>query len=118
MYPAYHKIKVAKQLCYPSDVNVTETCAEIKLQSLMDHATMRLCKVQEDVLKSVRDLRTLDIIVKWGCEGAEQSRYKQKFSSENCSYQSLFHISMVPIHLMDLLSLGLSPLHTCIRFFE
>ncbi|GBO38284.1 hypothetical protein AVEN_22709-1 [Araneus ventricosus] len=48
MYPAYHKIKAAKQLCYPSDVNVTETFAEIKLQSLIDHTIMRLCKVQED----------------------------------------------------------------------
>ncbi|GBM41033.1 hypothetical protein AVEN_180940-1 [Araneus ventricosus] len=118
MYPAFHKIKAAKQLCYLSDVNVTETFAEIKLQSLMHHATMRLCKMQEDVLKSARDLRTLDIIVKWGCDGAEQSRYKQKFSSENCSYQSLFNISILPIHLMDLLPLGLSPLHTWIRFFE
>ncbi|GBN76516.1 hypothetical protein AVEN_213872-1 [Araneus ventricosus] len=78
MYPAYHKIRAAKQLCYPNDVNVTETFAEIKFQFLMDHTTIRLCKVQEDVLKSTRDLRTLDIIVKWDCDGAEQSRYKQK----------------------------------------
>ncbi|GBM84800.1 hypothetical protein AVEN_217788-1 [Araneus ventricosus] len=98
MYPAYHKIKAAKQLCYPSDVNVTETFAEIKLQSLMDHTIMRLCKVQ-DVLKSTRDLRTLDIIVKWDCDGTGRSRYKQKFSSENYSDESLFSISMVPFQI-------------------
>ncbi|GBN51841.1 hypothetical protein AVEN_33343-1 [Araneus ventricosus] len=40
MYPAYHKIKAAKQLCYPSDVNVTETFAEVRLQSLIDHTIM------------------------------------------------------------------------------
>ncbi|GBO01153.1 hypothetical protein AVEN_64229-1 [Araneus ventricosus] len=71
MDPAYHKMKAAKQLCYPSDVNVTEIFAEIKLESLMDHIIMRLCKVLEDVLKSIRDLRSLDIIVKWDCDGAE-----------------------------------------------
>ncbi|GBM77805.1 hypothetical protein AVEN_142164-1 [Araneus ventricosus] len=32
MYPGY-KIKAANQLCYPSDVNVTETFAEINLRS-------------------------------------------------------------------------------------
>ncbi|GBL75702.1 hypothetical protein AVEN_155009-1 [Araneus ventricosus] len=98
MYPIYHKIKVAKQLFYPSDVNVTETFGEIKLQSLMDHTIMRLSKVQEDVLKFIRDLRSLDI-VKWGCDGVEQSRYKQKFSSKNCSDASLFSISIVPIQI-------------------
>ncbi|GBO10578.1 hypothetical protein AVEN_128536-1 [Araneus ventricosus] len=36
MYPAYHKIKAEKQLCYPSDVNVTEIFAEVKLQSLIN----------------------------------------------------------------------------------
>ncbi|GBL81099.1 hypothetical protein AVEN_83164-1 [Araneus ventricosus] len=40
MYPPYHKIKAAKQLCYPSDVDVTETFAEIKLQSLIHHTIM------------------------------------------------------------------------------
>lgn len=99
IYPAYHKIKAAKQLCYPSDINITETFAEIKLQSLMDHTINRLCKVQEEVLKSIKDLKTLNIIVKWGCDGAEQNRYKQKFTGETCSDESLFSISMVPIQI-------------------
>ncbi|GBO00717.1 hypothetical protein AVEN_173619-1 [Araneus ventricosus] len=40
MYPAYHKIKAEKQLCYPSDVNVAETFAEVKLQSLINLTIM------------------------------------------------------------------------------
>ncbi|GBL86784.1 hypothetical protein AVEN_96024-1 [Araneus ventricosus] len=40
MHPAYHKIKAAKQLCYSSDVNVTETFADVKLQSLIDHTIL------------------------------------------------------------------------------
>ncbi|GBM48339.1 hypothetical protein AVEN_106537-1 [Araneus ventricosus] len=40
MYPAYQTIQAARQLCYPSDVNVTETFAEIKLQSPNDCTIM------------------------------------------------------------------------------
>lgn len=99
MYPPYYKVKGAKLLCYPSDINVTETCAEIKLQSLLDHTITRLCKAQEEVLKSVTDLSGLAIIVKWCCDGAEQVRYKQKFTEEQSNDESLFSISMVPIQL-------------------
>ncbi|GBM99502.1 hypothetical protein AVEN_119781-1 [Araneus ventricosus] len=63
---------------------------------------MRLGKVQEDVLKSITDMRTLDIIVKWSCDRAQQIRCEQKFSSENCSDESLFSISMVPNQIYSL----------------
>ena len=32
--------------------------------------------------------------MKWGYDGAEQNRYKQKFSEEQCSDESLFSISI------------------------
>lgn len=99
MYPPYHKVKAAKQLCYPCDISVTETRAEVKLQSLMDHTITRLCKAQEEVLTTIGDLQSMEIIVKWGCDGAEQTKYKQKFSEEHCSDESLFSISIVPIQL-------------------
>ncbi|KAG5861016.1 hypothetical protein JTB14_009672 [Gonioctena quinquepunctata] len=55
MYPTYHEVKAAKQLCYPNEMTVTETYSEVKLQSLMHHTIERLCKVQEEVLKTRRD---------------------------------------------------------------
>lgn len=39
------------------------------------------------------------IIIKWGCDGSEQNRYKQKFSEEHFTDESLFSISMVPIQI-------------------
>lgn len=99
MFPPYYKVKAAKKLCYPSEINVTETHAEVELQSLMDHTVKRLCKAQEEVLQTITDLTNLEIIVKWGCDGAEQNRYKQKFSEENSSDESMFSISMVPIQM-------------------
>ncbi|KAK9680914.1 hypothetical protein QE152_g38725 [Popillia japonica] len=72
------KVQAATRLCHPDDIRVSETYAEVKLQSLMDHTVTRLCKAQEEVIKAVNNLKTINIIVKWGCDGAEQNYYKQK----------------------------------------
>ncbi|KAJ8876445.1 hypothetical protein PR048_020890 [Dryococelus australis] len=87
MYPPYYRVKMTKESCYPSDINVTETHSEIKIQSLMDH--IPLCKMQEEVLKTINDMKSLDTLVKWGCDGGEENKYSNK---------SLFTISMVLIH--------------------
>lgn len=94
-------MKEAKKRCYPTEITITEISAEIQLQSLIDHTVRRLCQVQEEILMSM-DLTTnnnLNIIIKWGCDGSEQNRYRQKFSDEQYSKESLFSISVVPIQI-------------------
>ncbi|KAG5880333.1 hypothetical protein JTB14_017936 [Gonioctena quinquepunctata] len=49
-YPPYHEVETAEQLCYSNQLNVTETHAEVKLQSSMDYTIERLCTVQEEVI--------------------------------------------------------------------
>ncbi|KAJ8895969.1 hypothetical protein PR048_001310 [Dryococelus australis] len=58
-----------------------EKSIEISLKSLIDHTVKRLCDVQQ-VFESLYLLETkaLTIIIKWGCDGAEHSKYKQKFT--------------------------------------
>ncbi|GBM12359.1 hypothetical protein AVEN_211549-1 [Araneus ventricosus] len=46
MYTPYHKVKEAKQLCYPHSISVTETSAEITLQTLVDHNVSRICHIE------------------------------------------------------------------------
>ncbi|KAK9674988.1 hypothetical protein QE152_g40730 [Popillia japonica] len=82
LYPAYYKVKAAKQLCYPEEINITEISADIKLQCLIDHTVTRLCEVQRDVLELSDTVGPLHIVIKWGCDGAEQKRYRQQFSEE------------------------------------
>lgn len=103
LYPAYYRVREAKQQCYPSSINVTEELAEIKLQSLIDHTVKRLCQAQIEVLRNfcTPEKNHLQLIIKWGCDGADQQRYKQKYSQEGCSDESLFSISMVPLQLCD-----------------
>ncbi|XP_036340424.1 uncharacterized protein LOC118749752 [Rhagoletis pomonella] len=75
IYPSYNCLKESKVLCYPEKITVTETYAEIELQSLIDHSLRRLCLAQEEVLLSIPEVNELNAIIKWGCDGAEHSCY-------------------------------------------
>ncbi|GBN12149.1 hypothetical protein AVEN_238459-1 [Araneus ventricosus] len=100
LYLSYHKVKEAKQIFCPHSISMTETSAEIILQTLVDHTVSRICHI-EFVTEKLR-LSTkiaFEIIMKWGCDVSEQNRYKQKFSEENFSDKSLFSICVVPLQI-------------------
>lgn len=102
-YPSYEKLSAAKKRCYPSDITVNETLAEVKLQSLLDHTCDRILKVQEEVINSLPSevLTNLKLICKWGCDGSSgHSEYKQKFTNEDCSDGSMFLTSLVPLQIL------------------
>ncbi|GBM83987.1 hypothetical protein AVEN_110119-1 [Araneus ventricosus] len=79
-YPPYHKVKDSKQLYYPHGTSVTETSAEMTVQTLVDHTVSRICHI-EFVIEKIRlsTNATFEVIMKWGCDGYEQNRCKQKF---------------------------------------
>lgn len=103
LLPSYHKIKEAKTKCYPDSKTVSESSAECGLQSLLNHSVKRICLAQKDVLNSIDDFKTglkeISLIIKWGCDGAQQKSYKQKFSSGDHFDENLFSVSMVPIQM-------------------
>jgi hypothetical protein len=69
LYPSYHTVLEAKKdPRISSDTSVSETCAEIKLQSLLNLTTERLVLTQQDVLNhaSLNDIEDLQLIYKWG----------------------------------------------------
>lgn len=41
-YPCYSVLQKLKKECYPEIQRVTETCAEVRVQNLMDHTAKRL----------------------------------------------------------------------------
>lgn len=104
IYPCYSSIKKAKKECYPSEnsIIVSETLAEVKLQSLLDHSVSRLCKYLEEVLYVIdfEETQNLELIWKWGCDGSQQSQFKQKFTDENNDDANIFQSSCVPIKLI------------------
>jgi len=108
IYPAYHLLRYAKNECYPdkSCLQITESCAEVKLQALLDITTQRILKSQGQgsIIDSVSDkyFEKLYLISKWGCDGSsQQSEYKQVFNSECDSDSSIFFTSVVPLQLVS-----------------
>lgn len=103
-YPCYDLLLKAKQECYPpkTALRVTATCAEINLQCLMDHTIQRLSIYLEEVLSTLNEIerKSLTIIYKWGCDGSQQARYKQKFSEDAESDASIFLSSFVPLQII------------------
>jgi len=73
-------LKNAKQDCYPKkeSMKITETCAEVNLQDLLDHTSIRLCKYLEEVIENLteEEKHNLELISKWGCDGSQQSQFK------------------------------------------
>lgn len=104
LYPCYDRLLEAKKECYPPEqhIKVTSLYAESTLQSLIDITLMRLSMYLEEVLLSIseEDRQTLIIINKWGCDGSQQARYKQKFENPADSDANIFLSSFVPLQIL------------------
>lgn len=95
----YWKILEAKRKCYPQNMIVTETSAEVPLQDLLDHTTERLFKTITVDWNTVIE-RNFTLQTKWGYDGASgQNEFAQKFSAVDASDPSLFMTSIVPLQL-------------------
>ena len=87
-YPSYEIVFEAKKRCYPDDIAVSDTSAEVSLQSLLDHTCKRILLTQTEVLNSVDSsvIRNIQMMCKWGCDGSSgQSEYKQAFENKTSS---------------------------------
>lgn len=101
--PCYQSVVKSKKQCYPSDITVTESSAEVELQSLLDHTASRILQSQKDVLDRVPNdsLDKISLIGKWGFDGSTgHSEYKQCFSDPTLEDSSLFVTSYVPLQLV------------------
>ncbi|CAH1099302.1 unnamed protein product [Psylliodes chrysocephalus] len=104
IYPCYSLIQKAKKECYPDEASmcVTETCSEVRLQALLDHTVLRLHKYVAEVVEtcSEKEKQNMVLISKWGCDGSQQTQYKQKFQNITDSDANIFQSSLVPLRLL------------------
>jgi len=102
--PLYSVLQKAKMDCYPDkeSYHVTDTCAEIKLQNLLDHTITRLLTHLREVMQTLneKESNSLMLICKWGCDGSQQTQYKQKFLNDYDSDTNIFQSSFVPLQLI------------------
>lgn len=104
IYPNYEAVTQSKKKCYPENMSITEASAEISLQALLDHTAKRLFQSLNSVISSLAEnqLENLCMVTKWGCDGTSgQAEYKQLFQNESVSDESIFLISIVPIHIVS-----------------
>jgi len=81
IFPTYDKVLERKKLCYPDNIDISETSVTVKLQVLLDHTAERL-------------------VSKWGCDGSSgHSEYKQSFENEGATDANMFLISLVPLRM-------------------
>ncbi|PZC78080.1 hypothetical protein B5X24_HaOG202615 [Helicoverpa armigera] len=101
-YPCYSILKKLKKECYPEIHRVTETCAEVQVQNLMDHTAQRLILHLVEAVEQLSEAekQSLVLISKWGCDGSQQMQYKMKFENEADSDANIFQSSMVPLQLI------------------
>lgn len=102
--PSYQSVLAVKKKCYTENLSVSESKAEVELQSLLNHTTSRILESQKEILDRVPEDSThnLTLIGKWGFDGSTgQSEYKQSFSDPSCKDDSsLFVTSYVPLKLV------------------
>ncbi|EAT45104.1 AAEL003578-PA [Aedes aegypti] len=105
LYPSYNKIVTAKEKTYPNDISIKPSCAEVPLQSLVDHTIQRLV---EFLNMNILPEDSIRVIFKWGCDGSSNhSRYKQQFFDEDSDGEiieyndsHIFAISLVPVRVV------------------
>lgn len=101
--PCYQQITEAKKKCYPANINVTASSAEVELQSLFDHTVSRILESQKEVLDQIPNecLSNISLFGKWGFDGSTgHSEYKQCFSDPTLEDSSLFVTSYVPLQIV------------------
>lgn len=102
LYPSYDRVLEAKRQCYPNGIKITDSSAEVFVQSLLNHTASRLLKTCETVLNQLdSSTRAFELIVKWGFDGSSgHSQYKQNISSNlKIIDQYLFATWLVPLEL-------------------
>lgn len=103
IYPCYDHVAQVKKQCYPpvENITVTDISAEVRLDSLLNHTALRICK---NILGEILDTSVLNytLIYKWGCDGSSgHSLYKQPFEDTGSTDEYMFIMSLVPIRLVN-----------------
>ncbi|KAK5645599.1 hypothetical protein RI129_006899 [Pyrocoelia pectoralis] len=105
-FPCYTRVQKAKRECYPppESCTITSTSAEVQLQPLMDVTVRRLAEYLEEVLTASalndQERENLTLLSKWGCDGSQQTQFKQKFENDTLSDANLFQSCFVPLKLI------------------
>lgn len=102
-----YKTVAAEKLCRPDDFTISDTKAEVSLQSLLDHTASRLVHLHAEVVENIMedqgtDFLMAELILSYGFDGSSgQANYKQKYMEGKCLDSNLFATTVTPLRLID-----------------
>lgn len=100
----YSVVQKKKKKCYTNvdAITVTENCAEVSLQALLDHTSSCLLEYLGEIIERLeeRDRDNIVIIYKWACDGSKQLAYKQKFENSEDFDKNIFQSSILPLRVL------------------
>lgn len=105
IYPGYEKVLEYKIQCRPEGLMVTQSKADVPLQSLLNHTAKRILSYQEEVLNRMVEVNEVTVILSYGFDGSTgQNSFKQIFIGESAggSDNSLFVTSVIPLKIITL----------------
>lgn len=107
LYPPYDRVAEAKKSLRPPEasITVTETCASVTLQALLDHTCSRILEMQNEILEQILQLSDADFTVfcSWGFDGSSgQVNYKQRYYGDSQGPHGdswLFATTCIPLQI-------------------
>jgi hypothetical protein len=67
----------------------------------LDHTVTRLLTYLEEIVQNLSNEESDSLLLcKWGCDGSQQTQYKQKFQNDCNSDSNIFQSSFVPLQLI------------------
>lgn len=101
IFPSYKLVQTEKKKSYPNDLKVTETEAEVSLQTLLDHTATRILQSQKPVFDPMcSENSEMVLFSKWGFDGSSShTQFKQRFVSEAADDKYMFLTCLVPLRL-------------------
>lgn len=80
IFPSYKKVLESKKKCYPANVCISDTSAQVPLQTLLNHTAQRIIDTKAKVEIESYENDNLVLHTKWGFDGASgQNHYMQNF---------------------------------------
>lgn len=98
-FPSVYSLRMMKNHFLPSDIQVTDTSAEIYLQDLLNSTAKSILHL----VNNNENIGNLKLVCKWGFDGSSgHSIYKQKFTENSQQTDEfLFVIALVPLKLFN-----------------
>lgn len=102
LFPPYKCVLLEKKKCYPGGITVSQTKAEVDLQSLLDNDSLRLITLLQEIGSHFEPGKTykFKFYHKIGADGSgDHSEYKQRFNEDGASDKSILLTAICPLQL-------------------